>query len=183
MKRLACILAMTLVSGLAAQQPGDSGSGAAPPADEGGAGGAEARQLRERIRQRWTEHVRSTLALNDDQTAKLQATEQRFEERRQPIRARQREINQALNAELASGTPNQERVKQLINERQENQRKLQQINRGEDGEMQGYLSPVQRARYQEERRRFQERVAEVMRHREQRRQILRPRAPPRKRAP
>ena len=137
MKRLAWILTMTLVSGLAAQEPGDSGPGTAPPADGGRAGAAEARQLRERIRQRWTEHVRSTLALNDDQTAKLQATEQRFEERRQPIRARQRAINQALNAELASGTPNQERVKQLINERQENQRNLQQINRGEDGEMQG----------------------------------------------
>jgi len=183
MKRLAWILTMTLVSGLAAQEPGDSGPGTAPPADGGRAGAAEARQLRERIRQRWTEHVRSTLALNDDQTAKLQATEQRFEERRQPIRARQRAINQALNAELASGTPNQERVKQLINERQENQRNLQQINRGEDGEMQGYLSPVQRARYQEERRRFQERVAEVMRHREQRRQTVRPRARPRQRAP
>ncbi len=39
--------------------------------------------------------------------------------------------------------------------------------------MQSYLTPVQHARYQEERRQFQERVAELVRHRrEQRRQGL-----------
>ena len=121
--------------------------------------------------------MRTTLGLSDDQTAKLQATEQRFEGQRQPIRARQREINQALNAELASGTPNQDRVKQLVNERQDNQLKLQQVNRDEAREMQGYLTPVQHARYQEERRRFQERVAEVVRHRRAARQQMPGRGP------
>jgi hypothetical protein len=38
--------------------------------------------------------------------------------------------------------------------------------------MQGYLTPVQHARYQEERRRFQERVAEVVRHRREARREL-----------
>jgi len=50
--------------------------------------------------------------------------------------------------------------------------------------MQGYLTPVQHARYQEERRKFQERVAQVMRQRrEERREMVppRPRAGPRKR--
>ncbi|PYO59583.1 MAG: hypothetical protein DMD70_12000 [Gemmatimonadetes bacterium] len=164
MKRFVWILMLTMAQTLVAQLPGDSGS-AAPD-------GAQARDLRKRIRQRWNEHVRSTLALSDEQTAKLQGTEQRFEEQRQPLRGRQREITETLNAELAAGAPNQERVKQLMNERQENQRTLQEINRSEDREMQAYLSPVQRARYQEERRRFQERVAEVVRHRrEERRQV------------
>ena len=129
MKRLGWMLLLMLTPALVAQEPGDSG--AAPPAN-----GVEAQQLRKQIRQRWNEHVRSTLGLTDDQTAKLQATEERFEGQRQPIRARQREINQALNAELASGTPNQDRVKQLINERQDNQLKLQQVNRDEAREMQ-----------------------------------------------
>jgi Spy/CpxP family protein refolding chaperone len=161
------------VTALAAQEPGDSG--AAPPENA-----AEAQELRRQIRQKWNEHVRSTLGLTDEQTAKLQATEGRYEGERQPIRARQREINQSLNAELAAGTPNQDRVTQLISERQENQRRLQEINRGEDREMQEYLSPVQRARYQEERRKFQERIAEVVRHRrEQRRQMAPPRLRPR----
>jgi hypothetical protein len=57
----------------------------------------------------------------------------------------------------------------LMSERQENQLALQQINRDEDREMQRYLTPVQRARYQEERRRFQDKVAELIRHRQQQR--------------
>jgi len=157
MKRLAWILMITLAPALAAQEPPDSAGGVDPS--------GQAQQLRQRIRQRWNEHVRTTLGLNDEQATRLQGTEQRFEEQRQPLRARQREITATLNGELAAGTPNPERVTQLMNERQENQRRLQEINRSEDREMQAYLSPVQRARYQEERRRFEERVAEVVRHR------------------
>ena len=177
MKRLACILVLALAPALAAQVPGDSG--VAPPPD-----GAEAGQLRAQVRQRWAAHVRSSLGLSDDQAGKLDATEQRFEQQRQPIRARQRQIKQALNAELAAQAPNQDRVKQLMSERQQNQLKLQQVNRDEDREMQGYLTPVQRARYQEERRRFQERVAELVRHRrEERQRPPLPRARPRRRPP
>ena len=175
MKSLVWILMVATTLPLVAQEPEDTV--AASPAQ-----GAEAQELRQQIRQRWNEHVRSTLGLTDDQNAKLQGTEQRFEGQRQPIRARQREINQSLNAELTSGTPNQDRVRQLVNERQDNQLKLQQVNRAEAREMQGYLTPVQHARYQEARRRFQERVAEVLRHRrEQRRQVLGPRGGVRKR--
>src|SRR5207248_4085715 len=50
----------------------------APPPD-----GPEAQQLRAQVRQRWAEHVRSTLGLSDDQAGKLDATERRFEEQRQ----------------------------------------------------------------------------------------------------
>ena len=164
MTRHAFVLLLALAPALGAQQPGDSGAGE----------NQEARQLREQIRQRWNEHVRSTLALSDDQAAKLQDTEQRFEVQRTPIRARQRAIAQALRAETQSGSPNQDRVTQLVNEQQDNQLKLQQINRGEDREIQGYLTPVQRARYHDERRRFQEKVQDVVR---QYRQQHRPPAP------
>lgn len=157
MKSLVWVLMLATTLPLVAQEPEDS---AAPPSN-----GAEAQQLRKQIRRRWYEHVRTTLALNDEQATKLQGTEQRFEEQRQPLRARQREITTTLNGELAAGTPNQDRVKQLMNERQDNQRKLQELNRSEDREMQAFLTPVQRARYQEERRKFQERVADVVRHR------------------
>jgi Spy/CpxP family protein refolding chaperone len=161
MRRLAWILMIALAPALGAQEQGDSG---AIPADA-----AEAQQLREQIRQRWNEHVRATLGLSDEQTAQVQATEQRFEQQRQPVRARQRRINQDLNAELSAGAPNEDRVKQLMNERQQNQLKLQQLNHDEDREMQHYLTPVQRARYQEERRQFQDKVGELIRHRQQQR--------------
>ncbi|HZI21347.1 MAG TPA: hypothetical protein VFD76_02485 [Gemmatimonadales bacterium] len=169
MKRLAWILVLVVTPALTAQVPEDSG--AAAPGDQ-----VEAGQLRQEIRRRWTEHVRTTLGLSDEQAGKLDATEQRFEAQRQPIRARQRQTRQALNAELASGAPNQDRVRELMSQQQQNQQALQQVNRDEDREMQGYLTPVQRARYQEERRRFQERVAELVRHRrEERRQMPAPR--------
>jgi len=176
MKHVACVLMLVLTPALTAQVPGDSG--AAPPAD------GEAQRLRAQVRQRWAEHVRSTLELSDAQAGKLDATERRFEEQRQPIRARQRQINQALHTELAARTPNEDRVKQLMGEREQNQLKLQQVNRNEDREMQGYLTPVQRARYQEERRRFQGRIVDALRQQRERRQNMpAPRAGPRRRPP
>jgi Spy/CpxP family protein refolding chaperone len=174
MKRVVWVLgaaaaaAVALTAALAAQEPD---SGAAPPAN-----GAEAQQLREQIRQRWNQHVLTTLGLSDDQATKLQSTEQRFEEQRTPLRERQREINQSLRSELANASPNQQRVTELMGRQQENRQTLQQVDRDEDREMEGFLSPVQRARYQAERQRFRERVAEVIRHRrEQRRERLAPR--------
>ncbi|HEX4575272.1 MAG TPA: periplasmic heavy metal sensor [Gemmatimonadales bacterium] len=175
MRRLASVLVIAIVPALGAQVPGDSGG--TPPVDA-----AQTQQLREKVRQAWSEHVRSTLELSDEQTAKLQATEQRFEEQRQPLRAHQRETNEALRAELSGATPDEERVRQLMNAQQENQGKLQQINRDEDREMQGFLTPVQRARYHDERRKFQERVAAAaQKQREQRRAAPAhggPRSPP-----
>ena len=173
MKHLACALVLALAPALPAQVPGDSG--ATPPAD-----GAEARQLRAQVRQRWAEHVRTTLGLSDEQAGKLDATERRFEEQRQPIRARQRQLNQALNGELAAPAPNEERVKQLMSEREQNQLRLQQVNRDEDRDMQGYLTPVQRARYQDERRRFQGNIARALQQQRERRQH-KPAPPPRPR--
>src|SRR5204863_7508143 len=105
MPRLAWILMIALAPALGAQQQSDS---AAVPADA-----AEARQLREQIRQRWNEHVRSTLGLSDDQTTKVQATEQRFEQQRQALRARQRRSDQDLDGEVAAGVLHEDRGKQL----------------------------------------------------------------------
>jgi Spy/CpxP family protein refolding chaperone len=163
MKRLSWIGLLVLAPALAAQVPADSGM--RPDAEQ-------VKALREQVRQRWNERVRSALELNDEQAAKLQQTEQRFDAQRQPIRARQRDVNQALRAELQSSAPEQSRVTELMNEQQQNRAKIQEIDRNQDREMQGYLSPVQRARYQNERRQFQEKVAEIVRHR-----------PPQRRAP
>src|SRR5580765_7273295 len=66
MKSFTWVLMLATTLPLVAQEPADTAG--APP------NGAEAQQLRKEIRQRWNEHVRSTLGLSDDQTAKLQAT-------------------------------------------------------------------------------------------------------------
>ncbi|HVH68904.1 MAG TPA: hypothetical protein VM716_13630 [Gemmatimonadales bacterium] len=167
------ILAVTLA--LAAQEP-DSGAAAQENS-------VEAQQLRRQIQQRWNEHVHTALGLSDDQATKLEATEQRFEQQRTPLRQQQRAINQSLRSELASASPNQQRVTELMSRQQENRQKLQQIDRDEDREMEGYLSPVQRARYQTERQRFRERVAEVIRHQREQRRERRERMAPKPRVP
>jgi Spy/CpxP family protein refolding chaperone len=157
MNCVAWVLLMTVAAApLGAQNPPDS----AMPQDAAGA-----KELREQIQQRWQQHVRTTLGLTDEQAAKLRDSEQRFETQRQQIRGRQRDLNQRLDTELQSGSPNQDRVRQLITERDANRARLQQVDRDQDQEMGGYLTPVQRARYQQARQVFRERVAELIRHR------------------
>ncbi len=144
---------------------------APPPAvraqqpDSAGVEDPDVQALRQQIRQRWHEHVRQTLGLSDEQATKVQTTEDRFEQQRVQYRGQIRDINRQLNGEMLSGTPNNEHVNQLIQQRQETRMRLEQLNRDEDKEMAGYLSPMQRVRYQQERTRLQERIAEFVRHR------------------
>jgi len=83
----------------------------------------------------------------------------------QALRAQIRDINRQLIGEMLSGAPDNDHVNQLILQRQETRMHLEQLNRDEDKEMAGYLSPLQRVRYQQERTRLQERIAEFVRHR------------------
>src|SRR3989442_3155821 len=133
--------------------------------DSSGVEDPDVQALRRQIRQRWHEHVRQTLGLSDEQAGKVQATEDRFEQQRVQYRGHLRDINPQLNGEMLSGTPNNERVNQLIQQRQETRMRLEQLNRDEDTEMAGDLSPPQRARYQQGRAGFQGRIAEFGRHR------------------
>src|SRR5438128_8298549 len=148
------VAALSPVPRLRAQQP-----------DTGGVEDPDVQALRQQIRQRWHEHVRQTLGLSDEQATKVQATEDRFEQQRLLYRGQMRDINRQLNGEMLSGAPNNDHVNQLIGQRQETRMRLEQLNRDEDKEMAGYLSPLQRVRYQQERTRLQERIAEFVRHR------------------
>src|SRR2546427_1384174 len=112
--------------------------------DSSGVEDPDVQALRRQIRQRWHEHVRQTLGLSDEQAGKVQATEDRFEQQRVQYRGHLRDINRQLNGEMLSGTPNNERVNQLIQQRQETRMRLEQLNRDEDTETAGALSPPQR---------------------------------------
>ncbi len=142
------------VPAVRAQQPDSAG-----PED------ADVQALRAQIRERWHEHVRQSLGLSDEQATKVQGTEDRFEQQRVQYRGQIRDINRQLNGEMLSGAPDNDHVNQLILQRQETRMHLEQLNRDEDKEMAGYLSPLQRVRYQQERTRLQERIAEFVRHR------------------
>jgi membrane-bound lytic murein transglycosylase len=144
-------------------------------AQGGGDSAAEAGVIRQRIRQRWHEHIVTQLQLNQDQSAKLQATEDKFDGMRQPIQQRQVAIAGELNQQLQPGVAaNNDVVTRLMAERQDNRAKLQEIDRQQDQEMTGYLTPVQRVRYQRQKEMFTHRIQQAREGRQEGRP-LRPR--------
>ncbi|OLB18477.1 MAG: hypothetical protein AUH12_02135 [Gemmatimonadetes bacterium 13_2_20CM_69_8] len=156
MKRfLWVLLLVTAAPALPAQNPPDS-------SDE-----VEAQQLRQQIRERWSQRVRQDLSLSDEQAAKLQATEQKFMQQRIGLAQRQRDINEALRGQLQPGVAaNPDSVRRLMDGRDRNRAALAQVERDEDKEVGGYLTPVQHARYQMMREQLRRRIQEI---REQRR--------------
>ena len=148
------LLALALPA-LEAQTPSDT------------SGDAEAEQLRQQIRQRWNARVRQELNLSDDQAARLQGTEQKFTQQRVDLAQRQRAINEALRGQLRPGVAaNSDSVRRLMDARDRNRAALAEIERNENREAAGYLTPVQQARYQMMREQLRRRIQEI---REQRR--------------
>jgi hypothetical protein len=159
MKRIGWLVLLVLVPALAAQNPrGDSGGGP-----------GQAQWLRQQVLARWRARVRTQLQLSDAQAAKLQATEDRFAAQRREISQRQRLVLQGLREQLQPGVAaNPDSVRGLMDARDQNRAAMAQLEQGEDKEIAAYLSPVQHARYQLMRQRFQERIAEMQRERRER---------------
>src|SRR5438309_5107546 len=136
MKRFLFVMLLALVlPALQAQTPTDT------------SGDAEAEQLRQQIRERWNARVRQDLNLSDDQAAKLQGTEQKFTQQRVDLAQRQRAINEGLRGQLRPGVAaNSDSVRKLMDARDRNRAALAEIDRNENREVSGYLTPVQHAR-------------------------------------
>jgi hypothetical protein len=133
MNRIAWLLLLT-PSLLAGQNPADTGSGG-----------------RHR-REAW---VREALGLTTDQAAKLDATRARFAPQRRAVMERRRAIVRGLRGQLQPGiAANADSVRKLLDARDQNRGALAQLQRDEEKEIAGYLSPVQRARLDLLRERF-----------------------------
>ncbi len=151
------LLALTLAL---VQQP-------APPADTGEAG-----RLRREIEDRFAQHVQQQLRLSPDQATKLRATQERFGERRRGLMRQQVERRMALNDQMQPGVAaNSDSVRKLMDGLQGGRAEMLKVEQDEDRDMAGYLTPVQRARYQEMRRRFLDRVNEMRQERRERRGV------------
>jgi hypothetical protein len=134
MKRIAWLLLLT-PSLVAAQNPPDSGSAA-----------------RRQRREAW---VGQALGLTTDQAAKLEATRARFAPQRRAIMERARAIRAGLRGQMQPGiAANADSVRKLLDARDQNRGAFVQLQRDEEKEMAGYLSPVQRARLDLLRERF-----------------------------
>ncbi|HWH04521.1 MAG TPA: hypothetical protein VN674_12570 [Gemmatimonadales bacterium] len=125
---------------------------AALRAQAGADSAAQVQSIRNEIRRRWHQHIVTQLQLNSDQATRLQSTEDKYDDLRQPIQRRQVEIAGELNRQMQPGVPaDNDAVSRLLAEREDNRGKLQDLDRQQDREMAGYLTPVQRVRYQRQR--------------------------------
>lgn len=138
------LLVLTLA---VAQQPSDTG---------------EAERLRAQIEERFSQHVQQQLKLTADQATKLRASQERFGTQRRTLLRQQLERRRALEDQMQPGVAaNADSVKKLMDANQAARAQMLKIEQDEDREMAGYLTPVQRARYQQMREQFMRRVAEM----------------------
>ena len=140
-------LAVVLAPDLSAQHPSDT---------------AEAGRLRQRIDSVFSMRVQQDLNLTPDQTTKLRTTQERFGTRRRDVMLQQLERRRALEGQMQPGiAANSDSVRKLMDGLQAGRAEMLKIEQDQDREMAGYLTPVQRARYQQMRERFIQRVGEL----------------------
>jgi Spy/CpxP family protein refolding chaperone len=119
----------------------------------GGAQGAVAgnqQALARQLRQAFAGVVRKRLNLNDDQARQLNATERRFNQQRNAVLQSERQARLGLKAAMqdSSGTRDQAKIDQYMNQLVQAQHRRADILEAEQKEMSGYLTPFQRAQYQ-----------------------------------
>lgn len=170
MKRLWMVtLAVLLVPGLGAQQP----NAPRPRGDT-----AEAERLRLQIEERFSQRVQEELKLTPDQATKLRASQERFGTRRRALGRQQMERRRALEGQMQPGVAaNADSVRKLMDGMRAGRAEMLKIEQDEDQEMSGYMTPVQRARYQQMRERFMQRVNEMRMQRRGRMGPARPGGP------
>ena len=156
--------ALSLVAGVAvAQNP--PATGGAQPRPKQPAAGAQGQmgqmgqmapqrrmpdraQLEQQIRDRIGTALKKNLNLTDDQFAKLQATNKRFEERRHLLVEQERDARMGMRDLMIAGdTTNQAKVSAALDRMLQVQRQRFELVEQEQKELAGYLTPMQRAKY------------------------------------
>ncbi len=121
--------------------------------------------VRQRIEERFASRVQAELGLTNEQTATLRATSQRFGGRRREMHARQRQLGEALRAQLQPGVAaEQDSVAKLTDAMIDLRLASAQSTRDEMKELSKFLTPVQRARLFVMRERLRDRVKEAREH-------------------
>jgi Spy/CpxP family protein refolding chaperone len=123
-------------------------------------------RLQQEIERRFGAVVQQQLNLTADQADKLRATEERFRPRRRAIQRQQLLLRLGLQGQMRPGeAADADSVRRLMDGMQANRAELLRLEQAQDQEMSGYLTPVQRARYQMLRERLVQRLQEVRRER------------------
>jgi hypothetical protein len=155
MRQLWLALLLCGAARLAAQQP-DSGM-----QDDS----ARLETLRQEVQQRYKARAHEVLGLTPAQATKFDSTQDRAWGQRRDLMLQRRRINFALQDQMRPGVAaRSDSVSRLLDARQRVNESLRRVDDQEDREMAGYLTPVQRARYQSFRGHVRERMGEAMRH-------------------
>ncbi len=129
--------------------------------------GGPRQQLEQRLRMQFERIVRQRLQLTDAQVAQLRATNQRFAPQRRDLQMRERQIRQAMRAELRPGAvPDEKRLSGLVDSLFALQRERIDMLQSEQRDLATFLSPSQRVRYYALQEQLRRRV-EAMRQRQQ----------------
>src|SRR5881409_2422967 len=122
----------------------------------------EVGRLRQRVDSVFSMRVQHELQLTPDQTTKLRSTQERFSTRRRTLMTQQMRRRIALEDQMQPGVAaNSDSVRKLMDGIQTGWAEMLKIEQDQDREMAGYLSPVQRARYQQMRERLMQRIGEM----------------------
>jgi hypothetical protein len=109
----------------------------------------EQQVLRQRVRQAFAGVVRKQLNLNPVQMQTLQRTDQKYEQQRRAVVLSEREARLGLKAAMedSTGHPDQDKIAQYLDQLVQGQRRRADLLEGEQKELAGFLSPLQRAQY------------------------------------
>jgi hypothetical protein len=118
------------------------------PGQMRGPGPMNRQQMEQQIRNRIGNQIKKGLNLNDDQFAKLQATNKKFEEKRHLLNEQERDARMAMRDLMLSGdTTNAAKVNGGIDKMLQIARQRFDLVDQEQKELAGFLSPMQRARF------------------------------------
>jgi len=122
----------------------------------------EAERLRAQSEERFSARGQHDLQLTQDQATKLRASQERFSARRRQVMQQQMQRHRALDDQMQPGVAaNADSVSKLMDGMRSGRAEMLRIEQDEDREMSGYLTAVQRARYQQMRARLMQRAAEM----------------------
>jgi hypothetical protein len=130
--------------------------------------GGPRQQLEQRLRMRFEQIVRQRLQLTNQQVAQLRASNRRFAPQRRALAMREREIRQAMRAELQPGVAaNEQHLSALTDSLFGVQRARLDMLQSEQRDLATFLTPSQRVRYYALQEQLRRRV-EALRQQQQR---------------
>jgi protein CpxP len=147
--KLTTLLMLACAANLSAQgrgaRPQQPGQAMPPTADSTRPNRAN---LEQAVRERMAQVAKQRLGVTDAQMAKLQATNQKYDEKRRLVVDQERDVRMSLRDEmLRPDSARQGQVAALLDRVIKTQRQRVDIQEQEQKELAGFLTPLQRAQY------------------------------------